>query len=145
MMASFPAKMANIWWQERDSRLHALCFVKASTSELPSLSVLMKSAGPVGLLIGHTWKDSAISSFCKKRQKYLEQFVRWLFSEQHMSSAQTTGQLRWWEIYPVKESQRAPVCPSYPGKEILLGIVNYSLIFSTMRISNVFLQAVILR
>lgn len=70
-MASFPAMTANLWWQERGSRLHAHCFVKASTSELPSLSVLMKSAGPVRLLMGHTsWKDSANSSFCKKRKKW---------------------------------------------------------------------------
>lgn len=79
--------------------MHTVLY-KASASKIPSLSVLMKRTGPVGLLMEHTsWKGSANSSFCKKRKMnskwaFLKPFVRWLFNAQHMSTALTAGQLQ---------------------------------------------------
>lgn len=131
--------------------MHTVLY-KASTSEIPSLLVLMKRTGPVGLQMGHTsWKGSANSSFCKKRKMnskwaFLKPFVRWLFNAQHMSTALTAGQLQLWETYPVKEGSEGTGEPHfYLGKKIkqhwgLWTVLLYSQIWG-----NPFLQAVILQ
>lgn len=125
--------------------MHTVLY-KASTSEIPSLSVLMKGMDPAWLLMGHTsWKCSD-NSFCKKRKLN----SKWAFSlpicqvtiqctvHERCSDCWTATVMR-----DISSERRVRGwAPLLSGKEnkAALGIVNGSLIFS-----NPFLQAVILQ
>lgn len=119
--------------------MHTVLY-KASTSEIPSLSVLMKGTGPVRLLMGHTsWKCSA-NSFCKKRKLN----SKWAFSlpvcqvtiqctvHECCSDCWTATVMR--DISSERRVRGHRWAPLLSGKEnkAALGIVNCSLIFSNM-------------